>query len=53
MTWIFCGTFIIIALIFYFTSLINKTEKIYVPWITEDGEVLWDEKMELEKNDGR
>ena len=30
------------------TSIINKTEKIYVPWITEDGEVLWDEKMEWE-----
>lgn len=53
LAWVVLGTFVLIALLFYLTSIITKTEKIYVPWITEDGEVLWDEKMEWEKNDGR
>ena len=53
LAWVVLGSFVLIALLFYLTSIITKTEKIYVPWITEDGEVLWDEKMEWEENDRR
>ena len=48
--WVMCGTFVLIAIIIYLTTLISSTEEIYVPYITEDGEVLWDKKYENDPN---
>lgn len=48
MAWLACGTFIIIALIFYLTSLIQSKTEVYVPYIDEDGNVNWDKKLEEE-----
>lgn len=49
LAWVACGTFIIIALIFYLTSLIQSTTEVYVPYIDEDGNINWDKKFEEEK----
>lgn len=49
LAWVVCGTFIIIALIFYLTSLIQSKTEVYVPYIDEDGNVDWDKKFEEEK----
>jgi len=50
LAWVVCGTFIIIAIIFYLTSLIQSTTEVYVPYIDEDGNVDWDKKFEEENN---
>jgi len=49
LAWVVCGTFIIIAFIFYLTSLIQSKTEVYVPYIDEDGNVDWDKKFEEEK----
>ena len=49
LAWVVCGTFIIVAIIFYITSLIQSKTEVYVPYIDEQGNVNWDEKYEYEK----
>ena len=49
LAWVVCGSFILIAIIFYLTSLIKSTEDIYVPYIDKEGNVDWDKKYQNEK----
>ena len=46
LAWVVCGTFIIVAIIFYITSLIQSKTEVYVPYIDENGNVDWDKKLQ-------